>query len=307
MRGAAPLVLVATAGVFLLLSEQHAVTGRWVQPTYLLNQQTYGWPLTLPWFPVKPVAHTHAAMHGYYLWEVSEHAKLSAPLANGLANGVDAVLLWSFFAGPVLTIPLLFLPRVVRKRRLRAPALMAAALLVTVGLEQSRYPHYFAPATAAFFVLLIEGARQLRLLARRRPRLLAFAALLPVVFVGSAGVRFAWGGRDGSHDNYVSWCCTKSGNVARAGIQARLSAGQQRHLIIVRYGPTHTATSEWVYNEPDIDTAKVVWARDMRPEENDELRRYFRSRKAWIVYADEVPPRLVPYDPEPPRDVAAVR
>jgi len=52
---------------------------------------------------------------------------------------------------------------------------------------------------------------------------------------------------------------------------------------------------EWVYNEADIDNAKVIWARDMGASSNEELITYFRDRRVWLIDADEKPPRPVPY------------
>jgi hypothetical protein len=51
----------------------------------------------------------------------------------------------------------------------------------------------------------------------------------------------------------------------------------------------------WVYNRADINGAKVVWAREMDEADNRELLQYFHDRRAWLVEADENPPKLSPY------------
>jgi hypothetical protein len=69
--------------------------------------------------------------------------------------------------------------------------------------------------------------------------------------------------------------------------------GQQ--LVIVRYRPGHDfILNEWVFNHADIDGSKVIWARDMGPD-NAELLRYFKARNVWLVEPDYNPPRLSPY------------
>ena len=52
---------------------------------------------------------------------------------------------------------------------------------------------------------------------------------------------------------------------------------------------------EWVYNGADIDHAKIVWARDMGNDQNEELLRYYNDRRVWLLDADAGPPQLTPY------------
>ena len=52
---------------------------------------------------------------------------------------------------------------------------------------------------------------------------------------------------------------------------------------------------EWVYNAADIDSAKVVWARDMTPALNRELIGYFKDRRMWLVEPDCDPPKVSNY------------
>jgi hypothetical protein len=66
-------------------------------------------------------------------------------------------------------------------------------------------------------------------------------------------------------------------------------------LVIVRYGPEHSPYEEWIYNEADIDAAKVVWAGEMGPEAMRELLSYFKDRRLWLLKVDQTPGSLTPY------------
>jgi hypothetical protein len=54
----------------------------------------------------------------------------------------------------------------------------------------------------------------------------------------------------------------------------------------VRYKPNHNYHEEWVYNAADIDNAKVIFAREMDPASDRELREYFKDRQAWLAEPD---------------------
>jgi hypothetical protein len=68
----------------------------------------------------------------------------------------------------------------------------------------------------------------------------------------------------------------------------------------VRYGADHQLGIDWVYNEANIDAAKVIWARDMGPAENKELIDYFPDRHVWLLEADNTPLALASYPIKPP-------
>ncbi|HXY03309.1 MAG TPA: hypothetical protein VEI49_06990, partial [Terriglobales bacterium] len=44
--------------------------------------------------------------------------------------------------------------------------------------------------------------------------------------------------------------------------------------------------------DADIDGANVVWARDMGDSGNEELLRYFKNRRVWLLQPDQSPPKL---------------
>jgi hypothetical protein len=82
----------------------------------------------------------------------------------------------------------------------------------------------------------------------------------------------------------------------RPRLAAQLGAAPGRHLIFVHYGPGHDALHEWVYNEPDIPKAKVIWARAMTPDEDLELVKAFSGRKYWILEVGDNTAVLRPFD-----------
>ena len=69
--------------------------------------------------------------------------------------------------------------------------------------------------------------------------------------------------------------------------------GQQ--LVIVRYSPQHSPLDEWVYNVPDIDHSKIIWAREMDAASNKELLDYYKDRTVWLVQPDIDPVSLSAY------------
>ncbi len=72
------------------------------------------------------------------------------------------------------------------------------------------------------------------------------------------------------------------------------------HLVIVHYKSPSKLKYDWVYNEADIENARVVWARDMGRPANKELTDYFSGRRAWLVEPGEdigEPPKLSSYPP----------
>ena len=75
-------------------------------------------------------------------------------------------------------------------------------------------------------------------------------------------------------------------------------------LVFVRYWPQHIFQDEWVYNEADIDGARVVWARDLGDAENRKLRQYYPKRSVWLLEPDARPPKLAPYEEVKPEVVA---
>jgi hypothetical protein len=91
----------------------------------------------------------------------------------------------------------------------------------------------------------------------------------------------------------LEWTC--KGDPSRTAIGEKLSQTPGKHLIMVRYENNHNLHDEWVYNGAEIDTAKVLWARELDPVQNAKLFAYFKDRQIWLVEPDIDNMELIPY------------
>jgi hypothetical protein len=225
----------------------------------------------------------------YYEWWIEAYNRLLMHPSRLVVATFKLAIQWAFHVGPVLTVALLGLAGGGRPDRWTWFALGTVGItLLAVLTTSAGLPHYIAPVSPLVFVLVVQGSRSLgpwRRGGRRIGRywvpafsVLWLLQLLFVLAVFPTSMRaLRWG-------------------EPRARLRAQLERMDGDHLVIVRYGPRHVFYQEWVYNEADIDRARVVWARELAPESNRELLAYFRGRRVWLVEPDRNPPALVPYE-----------
>ena len=243
----------------------------------------------------------HKALRDFYaVWEVKEVLPEIKSVSGLIWNQTKKLIAaWLFFLGPALTLPLVFLPTTVKRdRRMRALTIIGGVTLVAIALDAWFYAHYLAPVAGLLFAFVVQGIRHLRVWRRRQGRGLLLARAVPAICAVMIVARLAAQALNMQVPPAwpMTWYHTPNGNVARAAVLKQLSAMDGKQLAIVRYGPAHNAVmNEWVYNRADIDATKVVWARDMDATENRELLQYFHDRRAWLVEADETPPKVSPY------------
>jgi hypothetical protein len=291
------LVLVAVNGGMAIYF--HAVTGSAFLMPYEVNRATYGWPMTQAWMApaVDPATLRHQSMRDYYLWEKHYHDQFHSPSLFAAALWTRVRKLWSFYIGPLLSLPLLFFGRrAFRSRRLRLLLLPGGVVLAGVLAGQSQMPHYLAPITGVILAFLVQAMRHLRVWRRgnRSGAWLGAAILASLMLLLAVRVT----GRLPMRASPFSWCCVQETNHStsiRASVRAELAGMPGTQLVIVRYGPDHNFFEEWIYNAADIDAAKVVWARELTEPENRKLLAYFHNRTALLLEPDAHPPRLRPY------------
>lgn len=265
------------------------------------NWRVFGNPMTLPYqinratYAVSPVflwqsprpqpAYHHKALRDFYVsfeLPVFQKSRTLAGFLNGVETRILMVLF--FFLGPILMLPLMMLPYILRDRKRRflvlAAAIFFAGLLANAFLEV----HYLAPATALFFAIFVESSRCLRQYRPGGQPVGAFLVrALPCMCLAFFLVQLGWRAPHPTTD------------LPRTQVQHFLEKQPHRQLALVRYDAGHDSRNEWVYNAADIDASPVVWARDMSAAENRELLSYYKDRKVWLVEPDQTPAKVSPY------------
>jgi hypothetical protein len=287
-----PAAAILACGVVFTGYYNYRVTGHATRMGYQVNRDTYGWPENLAFLSPKKMSLRDPVMQRMYLKEVSRREVYHQP--SKLADDLVTRLFdnWTYFIGPVLTFPLLFLPWIFRDRRTRPLVYFIGAVVVLNLFQLVLYPYHLAPLVGAIFAVVVQGTRHLYVrLGHARGAMLALA--LPACVLAVDGLKQNAGDLNlqlAYWERAAEWH-----RDARAYIVQWLSNRPGKHLVIVHYSPTHEVNQEWVYNGADIDGSKIVWAREVSPESDQKLLKYFHDRQAWLLKADEYPQRVVRY------------
>ena len=298
-RAVLPIFLMLLFGGVATGWYYQRVTGSPFEMTYQVNRGQYA---TAPYFiwqaPRPEPAYHHAVMRDYYRSELVEF-ETNRTVKGYVLRGADKIeSWWQFYLGPLLTIPLLALPWVIRQRKMALPLFVCGAMIVGFSVQTWTLPHYFSPATGALYILLVQGLRHIRQWRGRRASIgAAVVRSIPLLACAMILLRVT---AAATHTHIEpDW---PRGNLDRAAILTTLERRPGKDLILVRYGPHHNLHHEWVWNEASIDDAKVVWAWNMGEKENEELLQYFKDRRVWQIDGDDSPPQLEAYSAESPRD-----
>lgn len=286
-RPAVIAALVCLPALGLVLAQNKQVTGNWMTLPYALSQYQYGVPASFTFQP-HPVPHN----------ELTREQELDYRMQRAFRNAEHETagsylqrLLYRTRYYRFYFYPPLYLALVVFLLSMRAYRFVWVALTVLIfALGNNFYPlflpHYIAALVCLFVLMSVEGLR--RLSAWRS------GAEAARVLVYLCVAQFAF--------SYISIAINRSEiPEQRVAINRQLAAMPGKLLVFVRYWPQHIFQNEWVYNEADIDRARVVWARDLGDAEDEKLRRYYPDRTVLLLEPDARPPRLTAYRPTPPK------
>ena len=288
------------------------VTGSPFRMPYAVEREQYGVAPYLLWQHLRPEpAYNHVVLRKMYVdAELVSYRTFRTP--PGVA--LKAYIAWMFYLGPLLTVPFLALIFVLpygfswKQISRRTVFLLVVLGCVIAGcLSESFYvgAHYSSPVTGLVLALVVIALSVIR---RSGPRGVFLTRAFTVSAVLVFGLRTLAAplhiplGKSITTGLYER----RATGFGRPQIEQQLENIPAKHLVIVHYGPDHEPFNEWVYNDADIDRAKIVWAREMDPAENQRLLRYFKDRQAWLLDADALPLHLEPF-PQPQNEVRMSR
>ena len=302
--GALPLALIVAVVAWLGYYDYRAFGNPSTLP-YSVDRTIYAAAPYWIWQSPRPAPpYRHKALRDFYVGVELTYARRLHTVSGFLSETLLAKPLRTlyFFAGFALIPPLIMVRRVLIDRRIRFLVVCVAVVVSGVLVETWLIPHYFAAITPAFYAVGLQMMRHLRVLKPGgQPVGTALVRMTVAVCLVMAALRpeaetlhlelAPWPG--------AAWASTWYGpgqlGQPRARVEAMVDRLPGQQLVIVRYSPDHSSLDEWVYNAPDIDHSKIIWAREMDTASNKELVDYYKDRTVWLVQPDIDPVSLSAY------------
>jgi hypothetical protein len=301
-RIALPAGLLVLAGVaWMLYYDSRTVGSPWLMP-YMANHAEYHISRPFLGQTMNSIpAYRHESMRRFYvIHELPDY--LDSRSLWGVRQLVErnAAIVYVFFFCPV---GLLALAGSLWMLRRSAQALIAisavAALVPSLAGLWPPHGHYAAPATGAFILVGLVGLRLLRTVKLRMPRRTqpqrspgtpgkragrglarAVVMLLAAALLAATWTKIT----DPFELNSVQASSPLPPRIERERIESGLSRMEGQHLVIVYYDTRDIPGEEWIANQPDLRSAKIIWARDMGTAKNAELIKACPGRHVWFAY-----------------------
>jgi hypothetical protein len=287
----APLSIVLLLAVAFTGYYNWRLTGHPLLMPHVLNARLYQTaPLFLWQHPEPEIEYRNQQFDDFYNgWERENYHTNRTDALRVSWEKIFRCGVTYFWPGFLLAIP--GLPFVLRDRKMRLPWISVAVGTVGVFVVVWSNAHYAAPLTCVVYLLIVQAIRHIRLM-RVSSRTVGLALSRAVVLTLALDTLLNAG--RGICDPLL-WPC--EGDPSRAAIADKLTHTPGKHLIVVRYSDDHNIHDEWVFNGAEIDRAKVLWARELDPQQNARLFAYFKDRTIWLVTPDTDNTYLEPYTP----------
>jgi hypothetical protein len=290
-RVTAPLIVVLLLTAGWMGYYNWRLTGHALLMPHVLNTRTYHTAPLFLWEHAKEEMHYRNQQFDdfYNGWERENYHTNRADALRVTWEKLFRGGVTYFWPGLLLVVPAL--PFALRDRKASMPLAVIAAVGASVLVVIWSAAHYASPITCAIYLIIVQAIRHLRTMGiGARPIGVALSRAIVLALIFDTSISVARGICDP-----LLWPC--EGDVSRAVIAEKLGHTPGKHLIIVRYSEDHNVHDDWVYNGAEIDSAKVLWARELDPQQNAMLLAYFKDRKVWLVTPDTDNTYLEPYTP----------
>ncbi|MSP39996.1 MAG: hypothetical protein EXR70_16020 [Deltaproteobacteria bacterium] len=288
-----PLVVTCALSAAWMAYYNFCVTGNIFRLPYQVHETAYGVAPLFVWQePTSVPVYRHPRLDKLHTSHELAIYRAKHSLTGFAADNADALLMYAFFVGNIFLVPFVINLRPWLRWLLRnrwTKSAVAIYFFVTVGLmaETYYYLHYWAPVLALNYYFTVQA---LRIWCRRDRRLRPYIVPVMLALVAMLMLIVARQ-RIKEQDNPLSAASQ------RAALMARWQQQPGKQLVLIRYDAEANDLFEWVYNDADIDNAKVVWARAMEPSANCKLADYFKDHEIWslTVGAENKPVEVNPF------------
>ena len=287
---AVPCVIGTLLGVLLVAGYNQRVTGKWNLFPHTLYEQKYT-PHGVRFVWEKGSQKTDDSFfqtlpqpfHDLRELYKVEHEERTNNFGRKKLESASEIILFYL----PLTFQWLLIATLLYRSHWRSPIWILSAVTVLMRLGpfaaswSSKQPHYgamwiFPLAVLAAFGLesLRTGSKRTAQIAKIGTTLSFFGLLFFYVWNLNPTADLSW------RRNWINDYGMKSRNNV---VQFLNSDPSTQHLVFVKYGRAHNIHGEWVFNGPQIDKQKIVWAHDLGPANDIKLMRYYPSRAIWHV------------------------
>ncbi|HXU21043.1 MAG TPA: hypothetical protein VN788_10715 [Verrucomicrobiae bacterium] len=272
-------------GVLITALHNHAVTGKYSELPYALSRIEYGVPQTLSFQRAAVPEHALTPEQTEaYEFQKKDHDSIAtlSGWAGSLPGHFSVV---RAYLGIALTPLLLVLPFCRFDRQLGW--ILSSIGLVIVGGSFYAYSqsHYVAPIIGIFFLLGIVTMKRLNEFRWGRTAVRLFLTLAICHFITLYAL-FAAGNSipaiTGKHKNLTSNADVVTSDP-RSRIIDRLRRVGGDHLVFVKYVGHNPRHIQWIHNRADVDSSRIIWARDLGTQADMHLIQHYPSRAAWRV------------------------
>jgi hypothetical protein len=288
-RPALAFFLVLTAGVGALAYYNSQVTGNPAESPYALYRADYGTPQSYWWQSPVIVRHfDHPELEANYRDQLRYWQRRYSAAALWDSTWRRLRDFWRFFIGPFLTPALLFTAFTLRRKKLRPWLWVSGIFILDHATYHAWYPQQSAGETVLILLLLVESWRHLRAwqrqksfgLACSRHLIAGFAFALILLGAGLAlkpALPDSW---SGAHKVLTGLFPAPDSRQRAVQLLRRIPG---KHLVFVRYEAKHNWYDEWVFNDADINSSRIVFARVCTPDSDRALAESMKDRDVWMA------------------------